>query len=167
MPFIDQYGNEQVSFGPPVNDPPGGTLVDLLGGRSRVLGAVVRRRRVEGQLLLAVACASITTGGVYTYSTPFPCDNVDELMVFLDISGAPTAAITGLQMVVQTNDCFGGANGWINLAAPAAVTVPNATYVGVLNLAQFTNFGALVRLGVTCTGVGTGGTLNGLVLAKG
>lgn len=168
MPFIDQFGNDLVAYGPPVNDAPGGVLVDPLGGRSRVLGSVLRRRRVEILNYLQVNETAITTGGTYTFGTPFPVDNFDEMIVLLDRSGVPTAAPTGVQLQVQTHDGVGGANGWINLVGPIAITIPSAGYVGVLSLNQFTNFGYLVRLGVTATAVGTGtGVINGIAMLKG
>ncbi len=168
MPFYDANGNELVSYGGPSILPDTGLLTETVAGRGRVIGSVLQRRRVEVANILQVAYAAITTGGTYTFSNPFAVDNFSELLVFVDVSGTPTTAPTGVQLQVQTCDCFGGANGWINVQAPIAITIPSNTYVGVCSLNAFTNFGALLRLGLTATAAGAGAAnLNGLVMLKG
>jgi hypothetical protein len=170
MPFYDAYGNELVSYGPQQQlFPDSGLLIEPSGGRSRALGGITTRRRVEVINALQVNDTAITTGGTYTFGQPFAVDGFNELLVFVDRSGTPVTAPTGLQLEVQVCDCFGGAsNGWINLQAAIAITIPNNTYVGVMSLNQFTNFGALMRFGLTATAVGTGtGVENVIAMLKG
>jgi hypothetical protein len=170
VPFYDQYGNELVSLGPPqLLYPDSGILIEPAGGRGRVLGSVVQRRRVEVINAYQVNDTAVSTGGTFTFGQPIAADWANELIVYVDRSGAPTTSPTGLQLEVQTCDCFGGAsNGWVNLQTAIAITIPNNTFVGVMSLNVFTNFGALLRVGLTATAVGTGsGVENVILMLKG
>lgn len=162
MPMYDAQGNELISALPGAA---GGVTVKPLtpGGSRRAVGGAYARHFVRAWRLLQVAANTVPAPGAETFSSPiYVSDAVELLVLCLILSGTGTPATPKclVQVGELNNNVFGThPQGAINGAG--TLTGSNMWGIG-----QLSNFGSVIRVGLSAGTAWTGGTVEIWAYAK-
>lgn len=168
MPFYDSKGNELVAMPP---WPPGGSQIDalmrLVGGSARLMGHVIRRRRVVYKLGVSVPLSGLTSSMVFNVNSQIPTNEFDELLLFVALTGSP-AGTTPANLLIGVQVYDPGSGLWINHATqPASIASPGVV-AALLQVTPYTNFGGYMRFGASlASGSYSAGTLTCTLGLKG
>ena len=168
MPFYDSKGNELVAMPP---WPPGGSQIDalvrLVGGSARLMGHVIRRRRVVYKLGVSVALSTLSSAMTFPAAGQIPTNEFDELLLFVALTGA-VAGTTPANLLIGVQLYDPGSGRWINHATqPASIASPGVV-AALLQVTPYTNFGGYMRFGAQLgSGSYSGGTLTCTLGLKG
>lgn len=189
MPMYDQYGQELISLG--TNPQSLAQPIQQVGGPGRLLGSVNRRKRVLVQWMLSQAGNS--AANTWYFSNPLYVDEFDELVLIASLGAAQSGTPATFQMALLMSDLATTlANSWMTHPNPVVgkeATIVSAlagvsgqagstgtalqvasppTLQGPFTQAQYSNFGDLVRVGVSWgTAWGGAGVVNVYLKAKG